>query len=193
MHTALVCDTDSGIRETLAAALHARGLRNVLVCSNRDTALKLALDHHPDLVLLEAAPPVNGSDLVMMIRTQHPVMAILLLDDQVDDALFKQAASIPIDSFLTRTLCLPNPGSTVELAIRTAQLVAGLRSELAKARSDLDQRKIIEKAKGLLMERRNISEDAAFTLMRSQSMARRISMAKLAEELITGNTRPGLP
>jgi len=193
MHTALVCDTDSGIRETLAAVLHARGLRNVLVCSNRDTALKLALDHHPDVVLLEAAPPVNGADLVMMIRKQHPVMAILLLDDQVDDALFKQAGSIPIDSFLTRTLCQPNPGSTVELALRTAQLVSGLRSELAKAQNNLDQRKIIEKAKGLLMERRDISEDAAFTLMRSQSMTRRISMAKLAEELITGSARQGLP
>jgi response regulator NasT len=52
---------------------------------------------------------------------------------------------------------------------------------------------VIEKAKGLLMERERVSEDAAFKLMRNQSMTRRISMAQLAEELLKKNVRPGSP
>jgi len=55
-----------------------------------------------------------------------------------------------------------------------------LRSKLQDLEQHLADRKLIEKAKGLLMEQERISEDAAFRLMRSRSMAYRISMAKLA-------------
>jgi two-component system, response regulator PdtaR len=192
MHTALVCDKDSRIRGNIEEALHTLGLHAVFACNQRDNALELAFDHQPDLIVLEAAPPVSGLDLAITIRKKIPALAILVLK-QGDESLLKQATTAQIDAFLYKPLQQPDLLFTLELTIHTARQVATLRAELITTQTALSQRKVIEKAKGLLMERERISEDAAFRMMRGQSMARRINMATLADELLTKNVRQDLP
>jgi len=184
MHTALVCSKDARIREKIESALYSLGLREVWVCNQRDNALELAFDHHPDLFLLEAAPPIHGAELAALIRKNHPAGSMLLLIDTVGEELFKQAASNRIDAFLDTTHSIDSLAYSLKLALGTAKLVSGLRSELDKARSDLVHRKMIERAKGMLMVRENLTEEQAYQKMRNRSMSQRISMSRLAEELL---------
>lgn len=183
MHTALVCDKDIRIREQLKASLHLLGIPVVLLCNQRDNALELAADRHPDLLVLEAEPPVDGIELVARISKKPRTLTVLLVR-QLDEALFKQAADGRVDAFLVNPLRQPDPTLALELAIRTARQFAELRHELEATKTALSQRKIVERAKGRLMERERLSEEQAYRSMRRQAMERRISMACLAQEML---------
>ena len=183
MHSALVCDKSSKTREEVKTVLLALGLRSVITCNQRNNALALAADHRPDLVVLEAGYPVDGLALARELAAAGNLPTILLVD-QEDRTLVKQAISSPIAAFLAKPL--PQPGATlaVELAIRTACQIAALNRELVAATSALSHRKVIERAKGLLMEHEGVSEEESYRRMRSQAMTRRISIAQLAQEIL---------
>ncbi len=192
MPCALICHTDIRIREQLKKHLPGIGYQQVLACNQRDNALELAIDHHPDLMLLEAAAPISGSKLAASIRKIITAATILLVRTDEQEHL-KQAINDQIDAFLTTPFPLSDSTVALELAIRSATRTAALRQELELTKAKLQDRKIIERAKGLLMEMYRISEDAAFRMLRSQSMARRLSMAALAEEYVRTGTRQGSP
>lgn len=188
MRTALVCDRDSRIREGLKLALQHLAIRNVLTCNQRDNALELALDHRPELVILEAAAPVAGHELATTIKSQSRPLVVLLVSQQ-ELTLVKQAPLHQIDAFLAKPLPAQENTVSVELAILTAQRMATARNALEASETALRHRKEIERAKGLLMAREQLSEEQAYQRMRSQAMARRVSMAVLAEELINSATK----
>lgn len=188
MHTALVCDRDIRTRESLKAALLQLGISEVLVCNQRDNALELAVDHRPQLILLEAALPVAGLELAAAIRAQLSPLLVLLVEQGAQE-LLKKADTNQIDAFLAKPLQTAELPLTVELAIRTAQRAADLRDACETAQTALKQRKQIEKAKGLLMDRERMGEEQAFRKMRSLAMARRVTLARLAEEIISDGQR----
>lgn len=183
MRTALVCDRDVRIREKIKEHLTLLGFGKVLTCNQRDNALELAVDYRPQVVLLEAAPPVAGQDLAMDLRQQYAPLIILLVAaaDQLPD---NQATAGLIDAFLAKAFPQHDAELPTKLALHTAQQVAQLRQGLTAAQLALTQRKLIERAKGLVMERERLSEEQAYRTMRSQAMTRRISMAQVAAELL---------
>lgn len=187
-HCALICHRDIRIREQLQKELHELDYQQVLICNNRDNALELAVDHGPDIMLLEAAAPVSGANLAAIINRQARITAILLVRHDEQEHL-KQAVEDQIDAFLTIPLTASDAAATLAIAIHTARRTAALRQELELTKTKLQERKIIERAKGLLMETQQINEGSAFKIMRSQSMTRRISMAQLAEEMIRTSNR----
>jgi response regulator NasT len=183
MHTALVCDRDIRTRESLKAALLQLGISEVLVCNQRDNALELAHDHRPDLLIVEAALPLDGLQLITTIRAQYAPLVVLLLE-QGGLKLLKQATEGLIDAFLAKPLPAAGLVLTIELALHAGQQMARLRDSCETAQTALKQRKQIEKAKGLLMDREQMGEEQAFKKMRSLAMARRVTLTRLAEEII---------
>lgn len=188
MQTALVCDSDDGFREEIKEVLPGLGYSNVLLCTTRGDALALAVEQLPQLVVLEAAPPICGLKLATTLRN-HINTKILLTVCASDLPLLKQADSAKIDAFLARPSTLPELPLAVELALRTAQQVTCLQTLLEQTKNALQERKAIERAKGLLMEKEQLSEELAYRRMRNQAMARRVSMAALAEEMISPTTK----
>lgn len=188
MRTALICDRDIRIREKLKQHLMLLGFEDIRTCNQRDNALELAMDHRPQLVLLEAASPMAGLELTMDIRQHYMPLIILLvgLDDQLPD---NQAAAGQVDAFLAKQLPLGDTELPTRLALHTAQQVAKLRQELNATQLTLQQRKTIERAKGIVMELESLSEEQAYRWMRSQAMTRRVSMAALAEKVISSATK----
>lgn len=190
MHTALVCDSDNVFREHLQATLLGLGFRTVLLCTSRDEALALAVEHLPQLAVLEAAAPIHGLTLAAALQS-HLETVTLLTVSPGDQPLLKQATTHVIDAFLAKPALLPELTLSVELALLTAQRSAGLKTELQATQRALWERKQIEQAKGLLMLRERLTEEQAYRRMRSQAMARRISIAALAEELISLRRKTG--
>ncbi len=188
MHSALVCDKSCKTQEEIKSVLLTLGLRNVMTCNQRDNALELAADHQPDLVVLEAAHPVDGLTLVRELAAAGTMPTILLVTPE-DRALVKQATPAPVAAFLAKPLPRPDATLALELAIHTACQIARLNKELAAATSALTQRKAIERAKGLLMEHEGLNEEQTYRRMRSQAMTRRISMAQLAQEILRNQRR----
>jgi response regulator NasT len=188
MQTALVCDSDDGFREEIKEFLPSLGYSTVLLCTTRGDALALAVEQLPQLVVLEAAPPICGLKLATTLRN-HIDTKILLTVCASDLPLLKQADNAKIDAFLARPATRSQLPLAVELALRTAQQVTCLQTLLEQTKNALQERKIIERAKGLLMEKEQLSEELAYRRLRNQAMARRVSMTVLAEEMISSATK----
>jgi response regulator NasT len=90
--------------------------------------------------------------------------------------------------------------AAVQVAVARARELKGLQDDVDQLKSTLRERKLIERAKGILMTRRHLSESEAFRFLQRQSQDRRIPMAKLAESIIqtdelfdAPNQQPGPP
>ena len=188
MRTVLVCDSDNDFREGLKCHLSGLGFSTVLLCATRETALELSIEHVPALVIIEAAAPIDGLTLAKRLRDQVDTL-ILLTVQTADQPLLKQAATTGIDAFLAKPSHPSEVMMALELALHTARRFAGLQEQLQAAQRTLLERKQIERAKGLLMAREQLTEEQAYHRMRSQAMASRVSMALLAEEMISSTTK----
>ena len=189
--TVLICSPDPVFRDHLTRLLHAIGGYRTAASSSPATALQSALEQPPDLLICSHEPGLcDGLALVASLRGKVWVPVVLaakswtpeLVKAAVAEGVAAFLASFPSEAELTHAL--------LEARIRLEHEEL-LRTKLRESEQHLADRKVIEKAKGLLMEREQISEDVAFKLMRSQSMTRRISMAKLAEELLTSMSNQG--
>jgi response regulator NasT len=78
----------------------------------------------------------------------------------------------------------PSLHAAIQLAVARARELKGLQSDVSQLKVALRERKLIERAKGILMNRRHLSESEAFRLLQRQSQDRRMAMAKLAESII---------
>ncbi len=183
MYKALVCDNDLSILNSISNSLQMLGISDVKLCSQPRTALELSTVCCPDIIFIEAAPPINGIDLAEAIRKNSPALIILLLGN-FDEKLVKQAIASQIDSFLAKTAIAKDPASAVRISIANARLAAVLRNKLEKVERTLAERKTIERAKGIIMLKEKLSEEEAYRRMRNHSMSQRTSMVKLAEEIL---------
>lgn len=191
--TVLVCSADAVFRGLLTRLLAELGSCHTLVVQRPAEALSRAVEEPPDLFVCFHEPTaLDGLELVATLRRKVWVPVLLAARDWSPE-LVKAAVAAGAAAFLT------NHPKQAELLMAMYEARARMEheDELRRKMQDLEQhladRKLIEKAKGLLMEQEQLSEDAAFRLMRSQSMACRISMAKLAERVLTKRPLPDLP
>lgn len=187
----LICSPDPVFRDHLTRLFAAIGGYRAAVSTSPAAALQCALEQPPDLLICSHEPALcDGITLTTSLRGKVWVPVLLaaktwtpeLVKAAVAEGVAAFLASFPTEAELSHAL--------LEARIRLEHEEL-LRTKLRESEQHLADRKVIEKAKGLLMEREKISEDAAFKLMRSQSMTRRVSMAQLAEELLISMSNQG--
>lgn len=147
----------------------------------------------PELLLVLHSPEsLDATEAIRLVAKEFSIPAIMAASN-VDYDLASRAASAGYASIIP----LPASPSVLHASIAMAMEHGTRLSQLCKRVKDLEsrlaERKVIEKGKGILMQKENINEEDAFRMMRKSSMSRRISMAKLAEELIKAYDRQGLP
>nr|WP_307726440.1 ANTAR domain-containing protein [Trichlorobacter sp.] len=189
----MICSPDPVSRDHLTRLLAAIGGYRAAVSVSPAAALQCALEQPPDLLICSHEPALcDGLALVASLRGKVWVPVLLAAKTWTPE-LVKAAVAEGVAAFLTS---FPTEAelshALLEARIRLEHEDL-LRTKLRESEQRLADRKVIEKAKGSLMEQERISEDAAFKLMRSQSMTRRISMAQLAEELLKKSGLPGSP
>lgn len=183
---ALFCDRLTGLLATLGSCWN-------VITTDPAGALRQALEQQPALLICNHEPPaMDGIGLVSALRSKMEV-PVLLAARSWSAELVKAAVAAGTAAFLT------SDPTQAELSMALFEAQARMEYEEQQGRKlrDVEQRladrKLIEKAKGILMEQQKISEDAAFRLMRSRAMSSRVSMAQLAEELLTKSGQPGWP
>lgn len=189
----LVCSSDLVFRGHLTRLLTELGSYRTVTAQRATEALGRGLEQPPDLCICFHEPPaLDGIGLVTELR-RNVWVPVLLAAQNWTPELAKAAVTAGVAAFITSYPAAAELSMALYEARARMEHEDTLRKKLQDVEQRLADRKLLEKAKGLLMEREKISEEAAFKLMRGQSMTRRISMAKLAEELITGSVRPGSP
>jgi response regulator NasT len=180
----LIVDQDSGRSAILEQALSDAGHTVVArLRSERDLASKVA-EYRPDVVIIDMEAP--GRDTLEQMREvsrDHP-KPIVLFSNQRDPEYIRQAVQAGVSAYVVDGLQKERVLPIVEVAMARFREFQALRRELEETRSRLQQRKIIEKAKGILMQRRGLSEDAAYQLMRKMAMDRNLRLVEVARTLL---------
>tara|TARA_R110002111_G_scaffold32765_5_gene65895 strand:- start:173 stop:529 length:357 start_codon:yes stop_codon:yes gene_type:complete len=111
-------------------------------------------------------------------------MPVAVFVETEQDDLARRAIRAGASGYIVKGLAADRVATVVDVAIERFRLTDALLKELSRSKSDLESRKLIEKAKGLLMEQRGLSEHAAYEALRKMAMARGKPMREIAETIV---------
>ncbi len=186
----LLADDDETARVLLADILTSQGFEVVAQVAGGRDAVAMTGGHRPDVVMLDVhMPDISGIDAAREIAVAYPETAIILFtgDETVslhDDEL-AYAATI-LDKMTSPRHLASNLRSAVE---RTRTLTQA-RREASDAKQALEDRKRIERAKGILMKRTGCSEQEAYKILQRTSQDRSQPMVAIAQAVL--DSEPGL-
>jgi len=178
----LVADDESIIRMGLRTMLTALGHQVQLAADGRE-ALNLARSGRFDLALLDIEMPLtDGLEAAKVLARKHP-MAIVILTAYSDPDLIERAAHLPIQGYLVKPVNERDLAAALEVAVarfEDAQAAAGQNAALL---GKLEARKVVERAKGLLMQT-GLTEDEAYQTLQRQARAARLTLQQAAEAVL---------
>ena len=188
----LIAEDDANARALLVELLTTLGHTVVAEVSTGREAFERAKAVSPDVVLLDVHMP-DGSGIEAAERITEVlsgVGVVLFSGDQTITLSDREVAATSAIAFLPK----PSPprmlDSTLRLAATRARELTEARKDAASARQALENRKTIERAKGVLMRRTGSSEEEAYSILRRTSQDRSVPMVEIAKAVLEGD--PGL-
>ena len=183
MRTALVVDDEPMIRRQVAETLVRYGFDEILEAENGKEALDIATARKPVLIVMDVSMPVlDGITAAEKIGKQAPV-PIVLLTGTADGETVERARLAGVMSYVVKPFREPQVYAAIDLAIHHFVEVSTLREEVATLKDTLETRKMIEKAKGVLMKG-GITEPEAYRKMQKIAMDKRKSLKEVAEAIL---------
>jgi response regulator NasT len=184
LRSALVCDDEPILRKSLKKRLAELGFDEILECGDGVAAVDLALSQLPDIVVLDVAmPKMDGISAAKEIRKKLKI-PIILLTACYDPDTVKKARECGIGAFLSKPLRDQDLWPAIELACAHAEEIEDLKEQVEDLKENLETRKIIEKAKGVLMRNQGLTEPEAFRKMQKLAMDKRKNMRQIADAIL---------
>lgn len=180
----VIADEDPTFRKNLKDMLQKGGYIVTQEVSDGQSAIRAIRSIEPDLVILNAQLPVTDGIEVARIVEESQLAPVILIANRNRQDILQQAQKTSAMAFLAKPVNELNLFAAIELALINYARVTTLQREVEELKNTLANRKVIEKAKGLLMSQLGISEDAAFKKLQQQSMKNRTSMKTVAEAII---------
>jgi two-component system, response regulator PdtaR len=183
----LIADDESIRLLSLRAQLAALGHRVVAEASTGEEAVVLAFSTQPDLAILDIKMPlVDGIEAAERITQARPI-PIILLTAYSEAQLVERAAQANISAYLMKPVSEEDLLPALTLALTRFKQFQALRREVVGLREALEARKVIEKAKGILMRRLGLTEDEAFRRLQRQSQEGNRKLAQVAEAIVVAD------
>lgn len=180
----ILVDSDPNWRKNLKTMLTKLGYWVVGETTDGLNALKMVRSRQPDLVIIDAG--ISGMDgfAVAKIIHEDKLAPVIVLTSTYSLAMIERAKESRVSALLTKPLDEANLLPAIELALAGYHEIVKLESKVNELKELLETRKLLEKAKGILMETMGLSEAEAFRRMQKQSMNNRVSMRQVAEAII---------
>ena len=180
---ALVASKDKAVRESIVKSLKSRGFEAVHETSDGSRAVAMAKLEGPDLVVLDdELNDVNGIMAAEKIVSSASLPVILIASSD-NASLVEKALEAGVMGYVCKPVRETELWAVVGLAIHHYEEVVSLREEVHKLKDTLATRKILEQAKGLLMQN-GMTEEQAHRHMQKIAMNRRASLRAVAEAIL---------
>lgn len=180
----LIADDDTGVSSGLAGMLENIGHSVVDCACSGAEAVEKALSLSPDLVLMDIKmDDMDGLEASKRILEKR-LLPIVILSAYSEPDMIKQADAIGVSGYLVKPFSQNGLQPALTLAWSRFQHIHALKKEIGDLQETLKSRKLIERAKGMLMEREGITEVTAFRRIQDMSRNQNIAMARLAEAII---------
>ena len=178
----LVAEDEALIRMDLVEMLQEAGYEVIAQASNGEEAIALALEHQPDLAILDVKMPVlDGISAAEKIIATAPVLMLTAFSQR---ELIDRARDAGVMAYVVKPFTIGDLVPAIEIAISRHTQMQSLALEVADLHERLETRKIIDKAKGILMSALNLSEPQAFSWIQKAAMDRRLTMKDVALAVI---------
>ena len=179
----VVIEDEALIRMDVVATLEEAGFEIVGEGADGEEAISLAKEHEPDLVVMDIKmPKLDGISAAEKIAELKIPVVLLTAFSQTD--LVSRAAEAGAMAYVTKPFKPADLLPAIQIALARHEELLSLESEIADLSDRLETRKMMDRAKGLLMTQMKLSEPDAFRWIQKASMDRRLSMAQVAKAVI---------
>jgi AmiR/NasT family two-component response regulator len=183
----LVADDESLRVMSLKGQLESIGHRVIAEAANGKEAVTLARELRPDLAILDIKmPEMDGIEAAQTITQEHPI-PIILLTAFSEKELAERAANANVAAYLMKPVSEQDLLPAIALAVSRFKEFQSLHHEVDDLRDALETRKLVERAKGILMRRLNLTEEEAFRRMQRRSQNENKKLGEIAEAIITAD------
>ncbi|MGD8189831.1 ANTAR domain-containing response regulator [Brevibacillus ginsengisoli] len=183
--TIVIVDDEPIIRMDVRDILEEANYTVVGEASDGFEAIEVCKQHEPDLVIMDIQMPVlDGLKASKRILSQKLAKGVVLLTAYCDTECVEKAKQAGALGYLVKPLDEKSLIPMVEVSIARGKDIQRLGKELDKVSQKLDERKVIEKAKGLLMNDSGLTEEEAYQMMRKLSMDRRCPIIEIAQTIV---------
>ena len=180
-----VIDENSVRAAILVDGLKASGYDNIEVLAPTANLLRRLTAIDPDVILIDLAYP-SRDVLEQMFQVSRVVSRpVAMFVDQSDASMIQAAVDAGVSAYVVDGLRKERIRPIVDMAVSRFNAFDRLQKELETARSQLAERKVIERAKGILMKARNLSEEEAHALLRHTAMNEKKKVAEIARSVVT--------
>jgi AmiR/NasT family two-component response regulator len=186
----LIAEDEALIRLDLKEMLEEEGYEVCGEAGDGESAVKLAGELRPDLVILDVKMPVmDGIEAAEQI-TAARIAPVVVLTAFSQRELVERARDAGAMAYLVKPFQKKDLLPTIEMAVSRYTEVVALESEVADLQGRLEARKIVERAKGVLQSEHAMSEPEAFRWIQKAAMDQRASMRSVAERVLSGESVP---
>jgi AmiR/NasT family two-component response regulator len=179
----LVAEDEALIRMDLIEMLREAGYDVVAEATNGEEAIALANEEKPDLCILDVKMPIlDGISAAEKIISIAPVLMLTAFSQR---ELVERARDAGVMAYVVKPFSIGDLIPAIEIAISRHTQMKSLAEEVADLHERLETRKVIDRAKGILMKALNLSEPEAFSWIQRAAMDRRLTMKEVAQAVIS--------
>jgi response regulator NasT len=184
----VVAEDEALIRMDLVEMLTEAGYHVVGEASDGAQAIELVKEHQPDLAILDVKMPIlDGISAAEEIITTCPVLMLTAFSQR---ELVDRARDAGVMAYVLKPFTINDLVPAIEIAISRHVQMKSLAAEVADLHDRLETRKIIDRAKGILMAALNLTEPEAFSWIQKAAMDRRLTMKEVAQAVISPDAVP---
>ena len=180
----LVVDESAKRAEVLRAALLLAGYEVTASLTSAVTLLKTIERLEPAVILIDTdSPSRDVLEHLVMVSRHTPRPVVMFASDGTPETI-RAATRAGVSAYVVDGLDEKRIKAIVDVAVARFDELQDLRGQLAQANSKLAERKLIERAKGLLMKSRSLDEEAAYAALRKAAMDRNLKLSEVAQRIV---------
>ncbi len=187
----VIADDERDMRDYFHKVLPRLGHTVAAAAENGEQLVDFCRFYQPDLVITDIKmPDLDGIDAALKIYAERPI-PVILVSAYSDDQLIERAEADHIMAYLVKPIKQTDLAPAIRLAMHRFEQFEALRREAADVRQALEDRKVIERAKGLLMKELSLSEPEAFRRLQKTAMNKGVKLVEVAQlALATAKASP---
>ncbi len=180
----MIVDSEIKRSKPLKQSLIDNGFEVVAHVDNDLHLQDVYLASRPDVLIIDTDSPDRDTIENICVMTMHDPRPIVMFTHDGNKEQIKLATQAGVSAYVVGTIPSERLTPVIDAAVARFEEFNNLRAELVETKLKLDERKVIERAKGLLMKQRGLDEDAAYEMLRSMAMKKNMKLADLSHQLL---------
>jgi response regulator NasT len=186
----VIAEDEAIIRLDLRETLEEEGYEVVADTGRGDTAIELVRQHQPDVAIFDIKMPgMDGLDAARVVSAEK-ICPVVMLTAFSQREVIEQARDAGALAYLVKPFQKTDLVPAIELAIGRFLEMKALSGERDALDEQLELRKLLDRAKGLLIDQHSLSEQAAFDFIQKMAMSKRMRMREVAAAVLSGEIKP---